>query len=498
MFAMSIGCKIIGFARQMLLANCFGTGDVVDAYIMAQSIPNILLGGLLVAFSSAYMPLFSIRYEQDGVIEANQYTSKVLVLLFWLSLSVAFVGGFFSLEIVQIAAPGLNQSTCLLASFYLKFTFGYTFFVATVGILSSYLQYQGAFTGQIFGDYIQNLFFVLFIWVGFVSGNYLLILGPFLGYAFRWMYLYVLAKKEGFRFSLNTRGLGDVLGEVLSYAFPVFVGTTAFEINAYVDKYLAANLASGSISALGYAHQMSEVLMALTITILATILYPKMLKAVSNKQMDKLKKYIYRGVELCAMISIPIFFGCIIFSHDIIRIIFERGVFSFESTTMTAKAYLFYSIGGFFLAESSFIIKVYYSLGDMKTPMICAVAGVLTNIIGDFALVEEMGLNGLAFATSLAAIVNAVMLFWFLWLRFQTVDFVTEGISIFKILIATLLSVGGGYMLYSMSWRIYAEKSDGMFCLIVVLSIFTYIVLLKQMRLKEIDNILRMLIHEKQ
>ena len=66
MVMFNLGCKLLGFVREMAMAGYYGAGYVVDSFVMAQSIPNILLGGILVAISTAYMPLYSKRVEKEG------------------------------------------------------------------------------------------------------------------------------------------------------------------------------------------------------------------------------------------------------------------------------------------------------------------------------------------------------------------------------------------------------------------------------------------------
>lgn len=375
MFFLSVGCKVLGFLRQMLLAKYFGTGDVVDSYVLAQSIPNILFGGILVAFGASYMPLFSKRYEKSGLKVANEYTSRILSIVFALSSVVAIFGIVFSDQIVAVMASGLNENARRITSHFVKFTFGYTYFAASAGIYSNYLQYKGIFSRQIIGDYIQNTFFIVFILIAYYVGNDYLILGLFLGYLFRVLYLRFLISRHGFKYSLQLKGIFLDLKEVKNYAVPVFLATTANEINAFVDRTLASRLDSGSISALNYAHQLSTVFMELTITILATVIFPKLVQTFTRNEMNTYKSHVKRGIVICGLFSIPLTFGCIIFSRQIIEVIFERGAFVTESTLRTGNAFLFYSIGIFSLSICTYMGKVYYSAGDMKTPMICAALG---------------------------------------------------------------------------------------------------------------------------
>lgn len=491
MFVLSLGCKALGFLRQMLLAKYFGTGDVVDAYVMAQSIPNILFGGVLVSFSASFLPLFSKRYESSGREVANQYTSRILMILFVLSSMIACFGICFSDQITALMANGLNDNAKQITSSFVKFTFGYTFFAATAGIYSNYLHYQGIFTRQILGDYIQNIFFISFIWIAYYYGNNLLILGLFFGYMGRVLYLRFLAGRHYFKFSFSFNGMLSDLNEVKKYAIPIFIGTTANEINTYVDRVLAAKLDSGSISALNYATQLSAVFMELTITILATVIFPRLAQAFNTNAIESYRNYVKRGFVLCAMIAVPLSLGSIVFSQEVIELIFERGAFVSESTLVTGQAFMFYSIGAFSLAINTFMAKVFYSAGDTKTPMVCAFIGVIINIIGDILLVESMKANGLALATSIANIVNSALLL----IRYSKINnglFAKEEIQdLVKIIGVSVFTIVMGFIVYHGSELLAPEMHRYLFVGIAALCVAVYFGGLAILRVKEFKRFIK-------
>lgn len=482
---------MLGFLRQMMLAKYFGTGDVVDAYVLAQSIPNILFGGILVAFGASFMPLFSKRYEKNGIESANAYTSRILIIIFSLSALVAILGATFSNTIASLMASGLNENALKTTSHFLKFTFGYTYFAASAGIYANYLQYKGIFSRQIIGDYIQNVFFISFIWIAYKYNNNYLIIGLFLGYAFRVAFLRFLVHKNGFKLKVQTTGMVDDLKEVRNYAIPIFLSTTANEINAFVDRTLASRLDSGSISSLNYAHQLSTVFMELTITILATVIFPKLVQAYTKGEVTAYSSYVKQGFMICSLIAIPLALLCVCFSRQIIELIFERGAFVSDSTIRTGNAFLFYSIGTFSLAVCTYMGKVYYSAGDMKTPMICASIGVAINIVGDFILVNIMQANGLALATSVANITNSILLI--LMYRKKDKEMVSkhEAIELLKMAFASIIVVIIGQLLMHISIDFDPIIRKGYFAVVSIILLLIYIIFLKVFKIKELGLIIR-------
>ena len=91
---------------------------------------------------------------------------------------------------------------------------------------------------------------------------------------------------------------------------------------------------------------------------------------------------------------------------------YERGAFTAEDTAVTASAFFCYAIGLTFLAVNQLITKVFYSLHDTKTAVYCSVIAVVCNIVLNLILVRSMAHAGLALATSIAQIINALLLYF--------------------------------------------------------------------------------------
>ena len=110
-------------------------------------------------------------------------------------------------------------------------------------------------------------------------------------------------------------------------------------INQFVDKTLASRLVEGSISALNYASLLNNVIIDITITILATIIYPKLTQANSLKQYDRFNELVYKGFNVVVIIS-PFSLGAMVYSNQVVQIIYERGAFDITATAMTSSAFI--------------------------------------------------------------------------------------------------------------------------------------------------------------
>lgn len=497
MVMFNLGCKLLGFIREMAMAGYYGTGYVVDSFVMAQSIPNILLGGILVAISTAYMPLYSKEVEANGEDAGNRYTSKVIFVLVTLSFITAVIGAVFAEPIVSVMAKGFDEPARVLTSYYLRITFAYTVFSSVVGVFASYLQYKGSFILQILGDYLQNIAIIMMIVVSAHTDNKWLAMGLFLGYAIRCIFLYFLSCRQGYRFKMGFSGLKKTIQDILMLSIPVFLGTTMQEINTFVDRTLASRLKSGSISALNYANQINTIVISLSITILTTIIYPKLIHISAEHNREEFCRCVQRGFNLSMLIAVPVSLGSILYSNGIIKLIYERGAFDASATSVTAMAYAFYAIGIIFVSLNNYMTKIYYSLQEMKQPMICAGIGMGVNIVLNLILIRYMEQNGVALATSLAALVNAVLLIVVFKRKHSEIKLIESKTKIVALCVASIVAIAGSYGVY-VFLNIRAIPSNASLLCAMFIAVIIYMIALKIFKVDELDYLLHSLLRKRE
>lgn len=493
----NLGCKLLGFIREMIMAQFYGAGYEVDSLVMAQSIPNIIFGGILVAIATAYMPLYSKRVESQGEKEGNYYTSQMITVLVGLSLVISIIGVIFADQIVSIMSSGFGKEAKQLTSYYLRMTFGYTAFSAIVGIFANYLQYKNHFIETVLGDYIQNIVYIVMIVVSARTNEKWLALGLLFGYAFRCIFLFSMCRKQGYKYLFSLSGTKKVLNEILNLSIPVFLGTTIQEINTFVDRTLASRFPNGSISALNYANQINTIVISLSITILTTIIYPKLVQVNVNVSRDKFIDYLQKGFTVVLLIAVPVSFGGIIYSHGIVQFIYEHGAFDSTATEITAMAYVFYSLGVVFLAINDYFTKVYYSMGEMKIPMLCAGVSLIVNVILNLILVQYMEQNGLALATSIAAMIHAILMISYFSNRNKELPIINGMKKIILILAASIVSVGSSYLSYIILCRLYPKAEIPFMLAGIIEASILYCILLKIFQINEFDYLIRSLLHRK-
>lgn len=492
MVILTIASKPLGFIREMVMAGFFGTSYVVDAYVMAQSIPSIIFAGVFEAVATSYVPLLSEKIEKGSSKEGNAFTSAIINILLAASVISSMIGILFSDQITAVFAKGFTGETAELTSFFIKITFSYSFFSSTASILDAFLRYKNIFLTQIIISYTQNIVLIGTIIVSAFFSYYFLAFGLLISYAIKLFFMYTTSRKEGYEYSLHGGITREIVRNISVLAIPVFLGSSASQINLFIDKYLASNLAEGSIAALNYAATLNTTITSLTVGILITMIYPKLAQANATENKARFVELVQSVFNLIIIITLPFSLGAMIYCNQIVQIVLERGAFDVTATSFTASAYFFYSAGMLFTSLSSFFVQIYYSVHDMKTPMYFAIVGVIVNIVLNFLLVGSMQHNGLALATSISAVCNAVLLYVGLRKRHKEIKIIKNIKKIGCIFVDTGVSVGASHLIYTfLINNIWMPRM--LYLIIAVLfAVVIYIMVLKIFKIEEL-NIIRQL-----
>lgn len=488
MLIFTLGSKLFGFVREMVMAGCFGASYITDAYVMSVAIPTMILGGIFAAVETAYMPLLSETIEKEGQERANFFTSETMTLLFFVSIMASIIGFLFSNQIVAILASQFPARTAHLTSVYIKVTFTYLLFISISGVLETYLRYKNIFFVQIIIGYVQNVAIILAIFVGAYYNYYLLILGGLVGYAIRLVSIWYVASNNGFKYNMSFH-FWRTSKQILALSLPVFIGSGINQINVFVDKTLAAGLQEGSVSALNYAYILTTLIISLTSAIIVTIIYPKMSRAQALEDYNSFNNMLSAGFDLVCIITVPCSIGAIIYSNEVVQVVYERGAFDTTATVLTQSAFMYYAIGLTFVALNTLLIQAYYSMQDMKTPVLYGAVGVIMNILLNLILIKSMAHNGLALSTSIAAICNTILLYFGLRKKYTKITIIKSSRKLVLVFIFSCIAVYTSKLIYNFIDNTIWMPRMVLLGLVIILAGLIYLILMRIFKFKEINLI---------
>lgn len=477
----SLGSKLLGFLREVLLAYFYGTSYIVDAYLMALSIPAIVFGWVT-SLAVSYTPIFMDLRIKSGEDKALKFTNNIISIAVTISLFCALFGIVFSKQLVAIAAPGFEGEAYNLTNQFVKISVFSIAFTVVVQILTSYLNCNDKFILSNISTLVVSSTQLLVIFLSSKLGKEVLIYGTVLSNMVQLLVLYIFSSKNGFGFKYELSITPEIKKSFIILG-PIFISSMLSQINAFVNKIFASGLVEGSISALNYSGILRTFIHYIFTVALTTLIYPMLSKSMAENDMTSVKKIVSKSINLVIILFIPMTVGAILLSKPAISFVYERGVFGSDSTAMTAIALQMYLLGLSAFALKDILTKVFYAMQDTKAVMYISILTVGSCIMLSIILVNPMKHAGLALATSLSEIVTLPLFFYYLRARLggfglknslsilikSAVSSAMMGFAVFFIFryLSSILSVGKIFTLLSMG--ISAATGAGIYLVLMIL-----------------------------
>lgn len=404
--------RILGFARDMIVAGLFGAGLSADAFFVAFRIPNLLrkLFGEG-ALSAAFVPVFTETLSKEGRDRAWELASTTLTVLGVVVAVITALGMLFAPQIVRVLAPGFfdSQYKAELTALLTRTMFPYLFFISMVaicmGILNSLKHFAAPALAPVFLNIsiiVSALVLTSRLEIPVMSLAYGVVVGGFLQLVFQFPFL----KQKGMvfrpRFNLKDPGIRRITKLML----PTVVGLAVTEINIMIDTLLASFLPGGSVSYLYYGNRLVQFPLGIFGIALGTAILPTLSLQATEGRIEELKNTFSFGMRFIFFITTPALVGLIVLRTPIMNLLFQRGEFTAIDTIGSANALLCYSLGLCAYAGVKITAPVFYAFQDTKTPVKMAIIAMTSNVFLNVILMIPLKHAGLALATSLSAMIN--------------------------------------------------------------------------------------------
>ncbi len=408
--------KFMGLLRETMVANLYGQGTASDILNTATQIPLLFFDMVLgVAILSTFVPVFNRRMQQEGEASALEFADCFMTVVVSIAMAAALLGIFLAEPLVRLMTPGyaaipgkVEATAALLRILFPSIAFTAAAYIS-VGILQSY----GEFTIPSLISVVSNGVMILYL---AVFGNRLGLFGVAVSMLVAWMLqLFVQLpwlKKFGYRFHVRFRPIDPGMKEAASIALPVLISSWVQPLCNVINMSFGSSLGDGAVSALNWANKIYIIMVGVFAYAVTNFIFPKLSRLGGEEQGDGFAKMTQQSLGWIFLIITLISALFLALSQPIIRVVFERGAFTAESTAITATALFYYSIGMVGYAVCEVLNKSFYAIGDGKTPMLVSLFGIVANFAGAFVFVRlfAMQVGGLALASAVSSLMMAVLL----------------------------------------------------------------------------------------
>ena len=218
--------------------------------------------------------------------------------------------------------------------------------------------------------------------------------------------------KNGVLFWQKTKIYHPGLKRIGLLMLPAIFGAAVYQINMVINTLLASLLPEGSVSYLYYADRLVQFPLGIFAIATATAVLPSLSKLVAQKDFDGLRETFSHAMNFVFFITMPAMVGLMVLREPIVHLLFKRGAFDAATVRLTAAALLYYCLGLWAFSAVRIVVSMFYALQDTKTPVKMAVVSIGVNIVMGVVLMGPLKHGGLALATSLASMVNLMLLVW--------------------------------------------------------------------------------------
>lgn len=409
----TLGSKLLGFLREILIAAKFGSGVETDTFFVALAATSLLSSLLNTSINTTMIPVLSEVEAKEGKQGKNNHTNNILHIIIFISLGIIISGVLLAPLLIGITAPGFKGEQFEFGVRLIRIGLPVMVFSGIAGVFRGYLQSELMFMESAASKFPFNFVYIFFL--VFLSGLYGikgLMVTSVLAVGSQILIQIPGLKKARYKYRYEFNIRDKYIKKILVLISPVLLSVSVNDLNKIVDRALASNLVAGSISALNYSNRLKTFILEVFISAITTVIFPMLSQDANEQSMESMKKVMGYGINVILIITIPATVGLVVLSKPIVRIAFERGAFDTVATSMTSGALVFYALGLVGMAMRTLLDRVYYSLQDTKTPLINGAIAVGFNIVLNLILIRFMAHRGLALATSIATIIATVLLYY--------------------------------------------------------------------------------------
>ncbi len=416
--SMTLFSRVLGFARDAIVARVFGAGLATDAFFVAFKLPNLLRRIFAEgAFSQAFVPILAEYKSKQGEDATRVFVAYVSGLLTLVLAIVTIAGMLAAPWVIMVTAPGFADTAdkFALTTQLLKITFPYILLISLASLVGAILNTWNRFSVPAFAPTLLNVSmigFALFAAPLFHPPVLALAWAVTVGGVLQLFYQLPHLKKIGMLVlpRISLRDAGSI--RVVKQMGPAILGVSVSQISLIINTIFASFLVSGSVSWMYYADRLMEFPSGVLGVALGTILLPSLSRSFASGNHDEYCRLMDWGLRLCFLLALPSAVALGILAKPLTVSLFQYGKFTATDALMTQKALVAYSVGLMGLIVVKVLAPGFYSRQDIKTPVKIAIVTLIMTQLMNLAFIGPLKHAGLALSIGLAACLNASLLYW--------------------------------------------------------------------------------------
>lgn len=415
----TVASRLLGFARDVLIARLLGAGPVADAFLLAFRLPNLARrvfaeGGL----NAGFVPLHARIAREDGPEAARRFAGESIAGSAVVALGLVAVVELLAPALVVVLAAGYEAEAdkMELATFYLRLAFPFVAFVALAALVSAVLNAERHFVAAAVAPVLVNVVLIaaLLGLPGGVGGEpertgaWLALAVTLSGMVHLVVVVAALARMPG-RPRLIWPRLSPNLRRLVRLSLPALAASGVAQL-AILAATLVASHQPGAVSWLYYADRVFQLPLSLVGVAVGLVLLPEIAVRLAHGDEGGAVVAQNRALEAALALALPAAVALVVLAEPIAAVLFERGAFGPDDTAGTAAALAALAPALPAAVVGKILAQPFFARETVRLPVLAGFAGVALTGLGGLLLARPFGVAGIALATSLGLTVHALIL----------------------------------------------------------------------------------------
>ena len=410
--------RVLGFARDALMAAVLGAGPEAEAFVVAFRLPNLFRRLFAEgALNAALVPIYARRMDRDGRDSAVAFGGETAVLLVLAMLALTVLAMAFMPAVILVLAPGFapDAGSFALTVSLSTITFPYLTFMALSALLSGMLNTLGRFGAAAAAPVLLNLILIAAMLLSLTGLSPVipaaaLAWGVFAAGIAQFGLIAWDCHKAGILVSLPRPRLSPDVLSFLRRMGPGVLSAGVGQINIAVSTGLASLLPTGAIAHLYYADRVAQLPLGVIGVAISVALLPLLSRQLSAGDAAGAKESLNRCLEVGLLFTLPAAAALIAMPLPVIDVLFRRGAFETADARAAAEILTAMAAGLPPVVLVKILLPVFFARGDTKTPLYTAAAAMAVNVGLAVLLMRGSGAAGIARAATLAGWANALLM----------------------------------------------------------------------------------------
>ncbi len=405
--------RIAGLGREIVAAGYYGVSGPMSAFTIAFQLPNLVRALFAdAALQPAFVPIFTEQLEKKNYREAFRLASTLLLLATLVLGAITALFVLLAPVIMPLFAPGFEGELLDLTVTLSQVLFPILILLGisgvVVGVLNSYDRFGAFAIAPLFWN--LTIILLLVVLAPMFEGRdriYAYAIGILVGTLVQLLIPVFDLRNTPFKFSWTFDWRNRDVRRVLLLMLPVTISLGLINFNLIINSLFGSLVSDQAPAAIDKAFRIYQLPQGIFSVAIATVLFPTLARFASRGEHDNLRATMANGMRQILFVLVPAAAAVLVLSEPMIRLVYQRGEFTPEQTTLVATALFWFAFSlptnGLFLL----LTRTFFSLQRPWVPTGIAAANLAVTALGALGL-YHLGVGGIVASTAIATAVSVL------------------------------------------------------------------------------------------